>query len=364
VVRGADEVTVTLADERELRAKFVGGDAKTDLAVLKIEASNLHPARLGNSDDMKVGQWVLAIGCPFGLEQTVTAGIISARGRVVGIIEGGYEDFLQTDAAINPGNSGGPLVNLQGEVIGINSAIESRTGGFMGIGFAIPTNLARNVMDSLIKDGKVVRGFLGATIQPLDEGLAGSFGFRGTKAVLIGNVFADSPAEKAGLREGDIVTELNGRAVETVSQLRNGIAALPPKSSAELTVFRDGKTQRIRVVVGELTGQEAELAQGSAERASSQELGITVVPLTRQLADQIGHTGELEGVVVTQVEPGSLAENADIRPGDIVMGVGDTAVTGMDGYREALRGFDPKQGARLQLVRDGIRLFVFVRSAG
>ena len=247
VVRGADEVTVTLMDNRDFRAKIVGTDAKTDLAVLKIEAKDLTPARIGNSDNMKVGEWVLAVGCPFGLEQTVTAGIISARGRVMGIIEGGYEDFLQTDAAINPGNSGGPLVNLQGEVIGINSAIESRNGGNMGIGFAIPTNLARSVMDALIKDGKVVRGWLGASIQPLDEGLAESFGYKSNQGVLIGSVLPNSPAEKAGLKDGDIVSELNGRQVDTVTQLRNGIAALAPKSKADLMVHRNGKAQHMQI---------------------------------------------------------------------------------------------------------------------
>ncbi len=363
VVRGADEVTVTLADGRELRAKIVGGDAKTDLAVLKIEAKNLPAAKLGNSDDMKVGQWVLAVGCPFGLEQTVTAGIISARGRVVGIIEGGYEDFLQTDAAINPGNSGGPLVNLKGEVIGINSAIESRNGGNMGIGFAIPTNLVRSVMDGLIKDGKVVRGWLGAAIQPLDEGLASSFGFQGKRGVLIGNVMPNSPAEKSGLKDGDIVTELNGRPVETVSQLRNGIAALAPKSKADLLVHRDGKAQHMLVIVGELSGQDAVAVNNAEESTSSQELGVTVVPLTKELADEIGHKGDLNGVVVTEVTQGSVAERAAIRPGDVIVAIGPTAIKSVGDYRDAMSHFDSKKGIRMQVIRDGVRRFAFLRSA-
>jgi serine protease Do len=365
VVRGADEVTVTLMDGREFRAKIVGGDAKTDLAVLKIEASDLTPARIGNSDEMKVGEWVLAIGSPFGLEQTVTAGIISARGRVMGIIEGGYEDFLQTDAAINPGNSGGPLVNLRGEVIGINSAIESRNGGNMGIGFAIPTNLARSVMDALIKDGKVVRGWLGASIQPLDEGLAQSFGFKGGKrGVLIGSVMPNSPAEKAGLKDGDIVSELNGRPVETVTQLRNGIASLPPKSKANLLVWRDGKSRSIQVIVGELEGQDAVAIapDGDVEGESSEELGVTVVPLTQELAERIGFSGALNGVVVKEVEPGSLADRAVIRPGDVIVAIGSTLVKDVTDYRKAIAGFDPDKGVRLQLVREGIRRFVFLRS--
>lgn len=363
VVRGADEVKVNTSDHREFRAKIVGGDPKTDLAVLKIDAKNLPYATLGNSDDMKVGQWVLAIGCPFGLEQTVTAGIISARGRVVGIIEEGYEDFLQTDAAINPGNSGGPLVNLRGEVVGINAAIESRTGGNMGIGFAIPTNLARNVMDSLIKDGKVVRGWLGAAIQELDSGLAESFSFQGKHGVLIGSVMPNSPAEKAGLKEGDIVTELNGRPLETRSQLRNGVAALAPKSKADLTVFRNGKTQHLQVVVGELVVKEDGNQSTSEEVTSTGELGLTVQPLTRQLAEEIGHKGELTGVVVTNVESGSLAEQATIRPGDVILAIGSTPVKNATDYRDAIGKFDPKKGIRMQLLREGIRLYVFVKSA-
>lgn len=363
VVRGADEVTVTLMDEREYRAKIVGSDAKTDLAVLKIDAQGLTAARLGDSDKMKVGEWVLAVGCPFGLEQTVTAGIISARGRVMGIIEGGYEDFLQTDAAINPGNSGGPLVNLQGEVIGINSAIESRNGGNMGIGFAIPTNLARSVMDALIKDGKVVRGWLGASIQPLDESLADSFGFKGRRGVLIGSVMPNSPAEKAGLKDGDIVTELNGRRTDTVSQLRNGIAALAPKSKADLLVYRNGKAQHVQVIVGELSGQDVvATASPGEESESSQELGVTVVPLTKKLADEIGFEGELQGVVVTDVEQGSMAERAFIRPGDVIVMLGSKEVNDVNDYRDALEKFDSKKGIRIQIERDGVRRFVFLRS--
>jgi len=364
VVRGADEVTVTLMDNREFRAKIVGNDAKTDLAVLKIEAKDLTPARIGNSDDMKVGEWVLAVGCPFGLEQTVTAGIISARGRVMGIIEGGYEDFLQTDAAINPGNSGGPLVNLHGEVIGINSAIESRNGGNMGIGFAIPTNLARSVMDALIKDGKVVRGWLGASIQPLDEGLSESFGYKGKRGVLIGSVLPDSPAEKAGLKDGDIVSELNGRSVESVTQLRNGIAALAPKTKADLLVHRDGKAQHMHVTVGELSGQDAvAVAKHSEEAESSQEFGVTVVPLTQKIAEEIGFSGDLNGVVVTEVEQASVAERAAIRPGDVIVNIGGKAIKNVGDYRSAVNQFDAKKGIRIQFVREGVRRFAFLRSA-
>jgi serine protease Do len=366
VVRGADEVSVVLYDDRELRATIVGVDDKTDIAVLKVEASDLVPAKLGNSDDMKVGQWVLAIGSPFGLDQTVTAGIISAKGRVTGIIgSGGYEDFLQTDAAINPGNSGGPLVNMQGQVIGINTAIASRGGmgaGNVGVGFAIPSNMASSIMQNIrANGGKVVRGYLGAAIQNMNAGLADSFGFNGRRGVLIGSVFENSPAQKAGLREGDIVTELNGRPVETQSQLRNSIAALAPNSKAQLGIFRDGKPQKVTVNVGELAGDTPESQQVIAP-AKSTELGLSVEPLTRELAQEIGHKGELQGVVVTQVAPGSVAVQAQLQPGDLIVAIGSQPIKSPNDYRNALDKLDLKAGVRMQVMREGVKRFVFLKS--
>ena len=218
-------------------------------------------------------------------------------------------------------------------------------------------------MDALIKDGKVVRGWLGASIQPLDEGLAESFGFKGRHGVLIGSVLPNSPAAKAGLKDGDIVTELNGRRTDTVSQLRNGIAALTPKSKADLLVHRNGKPQHVQVLVGELAGDEAvALASRGEETESSQELGVTVVPLTRKLAEEIGYEGELNGVVVTEVEQGSMAERAFIRPGDVIAKVGSIDIANVSDYRSALEQFDSKKGIRVQIVRDGVRRFVFLRS--
>lgn len=235
----------------------------------------------------------------------------------------------------------------------------------MGIGFAIPTNLARSIMEALIKDGKVVRGWLGASIQTLDEGLSESFGFKGKKGVLIGSVLPNSPAEKAGLKDGDIVTELNGRPVNTVSQLRNGIAALAPKSKASLLVHRDGKSQHMQVIVGELSGEDAvALANGQGEEVeSSQESGVTIAPLTQKLADEIGFKGELNGVAVMAVEQGSVAERAAIRPGDVIVTIGSTAIKNVGDYRNAVSQIDSKKGIRMQVVRDGVRRFIFLRSA-
>jgi serine protease Do len=358
VVLQADEVDVRLSDGREFRAKVVGTDPKTDLAVLKIEATELTAAAWGDSEKMRVGEWVLAVGSPFGLEQTVTAGIVSAKGRAnVGLAE--YEDFLQTDAAINPGNSGGPLVNMQGEVIGINTAIASRTGGNMGVGFAIPSNMARSVMQSIIEGGRVIRGYLGAMIQDLSEDLASSFGFTGREGVLIGDVVPNGPAAKSGLQAGDIVVRFNGKPATGANQLRNAVAATAPNSEVELELFRDGKSQTLRVRVGELTDEVAAAARPDA--AATPQLGMTVRPLTPELAQQLGVEGT-KGVVVTDVETGSVAANALIQPGDVIVSVAGNPINSVAEYREAMGKADLATGVRLQVERGGARRFVFLRS--
>jgi serine protease Do len=367
VVRDADEVTVTLSDDQEFQARTVGTDAETDLAVLKIDATGLVPARLGDSDAIEVGDWVLAIGSPMGLDQTVTAGIISAKGRSnMGITQ--FENFIQTDAAINPGNSGGPLVNLQGEVVGINTAIASRTGGNLGIGFAIPSKMALQVKDAIIRDGKVERGWLGAAIQDLTDELADSFGFGSLDGVLVGDVVADGPAAKAGLAAGDIVVQLNGQAMKSASQLRNSVAALRPGSRAQLVVFRQGRQLNFTLNIGnraelsKLLGAATPADQQPAERGAD-ELGVTVQTLTPQLARQLGVDANLQGVVVTQVEPGSLAQRAGLGPRDIITSVGNTAVVDADGFLTAVGQQDVSKGIRLQAMRDGVRRFVFIRSS-
>ncbi len=362
VVEGADEIKVNLSDDRSFRAEVVGVDDKSDLAVLKIDAGSLVPARLGDSDAMQVGEWVLAVGSPFGLNQTVTAGIVSAMGRTdMGITD--YEDFIQTDAAINPGNSGGPLVNLKGEVVGINTAIASRSGGYMGVGFAIPSNMARVVMDSILEKGSVERGFLGAGIQDLNEDLAASFGYNSTDGVLIGDIVPNGPAAKTGLQPGDIIAELNGKPMHRAHQLRNAVAATKPGTRVALRVVRNGKSLNFEIEVGRLEGKTASLnGRHPADPEQAADFGMTVQTLTPELARQIGADEGTQGVVIMGVEPGSIAAQAGIRPGDMVLAIGDTVVKDVSDFRKAVKGVDVNQGIRMQVMRNGARQFIFFRS--
>ena len=361
VVRGADEVNVTLYDRRTVSAKVIGTDPKTDLAVLKIDTEGLVAALLGNSDEAEVGEWVLAVGSPFGLEQTVTAGIISAKGRQRGIAD--YEDFIQTDAAINPGNSGGPLVNLRGQVIGINTAIASRTGANAGVGFSIPSNMASSVMDAILQDGRVQRGRVGALIQDLTEDLARSFNYDSTKGVLIGDVVEDSPAKKAGLKPGDIVIEFNGKPMENANQLRMTVAATRPGTRSELTIFRDGKRQTLKVTTDELTDEVATVSPRGDAEESAADFGMTVQSLTPELAAQLGYDEDQLGVVITNVESTSLAARAGLRQRDLVVDVNGKAIRNIRDFREAMSDADAAQGVRVQLMREGNRQFVFLRSS-
>ena len=358
VVQGADEVTVTLSDDRQLSAEVVGTDEATDVAVLKVESNGLHPAKLGDSSELQVGQWSLAIGSPFGLDQTVTAGIVSAVGRAnVGITD--YEDFVQTDAAINPGNSGGPLVNLRGEVIGINTAIASRNGGYQGIGFAIPSNMARHVMESIIEDGEVTRGYLGALIQDLNDDLAESFGFDSSKGVLIGDVVEDGPAAKAGLKPGDIVVRFNGKKVASANQLRNAVAATDPNSEMEIEIYRDGRRKDLTVSIAQLDAEHQ--GRFSLGAATDDQLGMKVETLTPEMARKFNYDANEPGVIVAEVDPDSLAARGGIRPGDVMVAVGSKAIESIADFREAIGDSDPQKGIRLQVKRDGVRRFVFLR---
>lgn len=367
VVRGATELTVRLADGQEYTGEVVGQDEKTDVAVIKIKAKNLMAAPLGNSDKMEVGEWVLAMGSPFGLDQTVTAGIISAKGRAnVGISD--YEDFLQTDAAINPGNSGGPLVNMKGEVIGINTAIASRSGGYAGVGFAIPSNMVKLVADSLIQEGKVTRGWLGAAIQDLNEDLAASFNYSSTDGVLIGDVMADSPAQKAGLQAGDIVVKFKDQAVRSAQQLRNSVAATKPHTKTKLLVQRDGKPLTLDITIGELTATVAkggdvsgDDSQDAAEEATTDDIGLTVQTVTPALAEQL-NLKQAEGVVITDVESGSAAEDAGLSTGDVVVSIAGKKVQTASEYRELMKEQSLEKGVRMQVQRGGVSRFVFLRA--
>lgn len=359
VVADADQVVVKTQDNVEHTAKVIGTDPKTDVAVLKIDASNLAAASLANSEEARVGDWVIAVGGPFGLENTVTAGIISATGRdAVGIAD--YENFLQTDAAVNPGNSGGPLVNLRGEVVGINTAIASRSGSSAGIGFAIPSNLAKTVMDDLIPDGKIERGFLGAAIQDLTKELAKSFNYDGRDGVLVSDVSKGGPAEKAGLKSGDIIIHFNGRPMNHARQLRNTVAQTHPDSTVDVEIFRDGKRQTVPVKIGLLDDKMVLSADQS--QSSSTDLGLTVQTLTPEMARQLGYKEDQKGVIVREVTSGGWAARAGLEPEQVIVSVNDREVTDARSFREVLGEQDLTRGLRLQVLDGAHRRFVFLKS--
>ena len=356
VVDGASDVAVTLSDDRTFDAEVIGVDEKTDLAILKIDAPELLPAELGDSTEAKIGEWVLAVGNPFGLDHTVTAGIISATGRSnVGITD--YEDFLQTDAAINPGNSGGPLVNLAGEVIGINTAIATNNGRYQGVGFAIPATMVRQVMDAILTDGKVVRGWLGVMIQDLNGDLARSFGFDGDDGVLIGDVLADGPAERAGLQAGDIVVALDGEPVHDMNRFRNRVAAVRPGATVELDLFRDGDAKHVTVEIGELESRSLAVHRGGDHL----NLGMQTRDLTPDIAQRLNLRSIDRGVVVTQVEAGGMAERAGLRMGDLITAVGSEPVSNLAEFRRALAQRDLSDGVRLRVLAGEAQRFVFLK---
>jgi len=331
VVSGADDIKVKVGDET-YEAEIIGFDDKTDLAVLKIEPDEpLAAAVLGDSEDIRIGQWVLAIGHPFGLDHTVTAGIISAKGRNhMGITD--YEDFLQTDAAINPGNSGGALVDLDGNVIGINTAIASRTGQYSGVGFAIPVNMAKSIMNQLIEFGKVVRGYIGIGIQDVTPELAEAFDLNEPKGVLVTQVLPDLPGEKAGLKQGDIVIELDGKEVKDASDLRNKISATPPGTEINLTIVRDGKEKRIDITLAELPGVE----EPGVEITKDDDIPNLGMELAKADENDIAPYGYSGGLVIENVKPGSPAAAAGLSPGDLIFEVNRKQVKSVSEYNKLL----------------------------
>jgi serine protease Do len=348
VVENADKITVTLPDEREFKAKVIGTDPKTDVAVIKIEGDNFPLVSLGDSSKIEVGDWAIAIGTPFGLSQTVTAGIISASGRAnIGIVD--YEDFIQTDAAINPGNSGGPLVNIEGGVIGINTAIFSRSGGYQGIGFAIPINMAKSIMDSLLTKGKVVRGWLGVMIQPVTQEIARSFGLKESTGTLVGDVLKGGPAEKAGIERGDVIITFDGKPIDGPNTLRNIVAQTEVGKKVPVVVIRDGKEKTIEVTIGE---QEAGMqASASTPSSASKKSGLTVQELTPEIANQLGYGNE-EGVVISEVEPGSPAADAGLQRGDLIKEVNRQPIKSLSDYNKAMSSIGEDKNF-LFLVRHG-----------
>jgi serine protease Do len=343
VVGDADKVLVKLLDGREFTAKTIGTDPPTDVAVIKIDAKNLPVLPLGDSGKLEVGEWVLALGNPFGLSHTLTAGIISALGRSsIGIAD--YEDFIQTDAAINPGNSGGPLINLEGQAIGINTAIFSQSGGYMGIGFAIPINLVKEINNQLIEHGSVTRGYLGVTAQDLTPELVQSFGLKDAKGALVAQVTPDSPAQKAGLKQGDVIVKFNGEPIDAIVPFRNKIAMTAPGTILELTIIREGKEKVFPVTIEKMPSTER---VASSRPEGVDKLGLTVVTLTKEMADQYGYQGE-RGVMVTQVDPGSIAARAGIRPGILVQEVNRKPIRDTNEFKQAVAG----KATVLLLVKD------------
>jgi len=358
VVDGADEVLVRLHDERELKAKVVGRDPQTDLAVIKVQATELPALTMADSEQVEVGDIVLAVGNPFGIGQTVTMGIVSATGR--GNLGLDYEDFIQTDAAINPGNSGGALVDSQGRLIGINTAILSRTGANNGIGFAVPTSLARYVMEDLVKDGQVRRGFLGVAIQDLTPALAKKLELDAQGGALVADVNPGTPAAKAGLKSGDVITELNGKAIRDSKQLRLQIARTEPGTSVTLKVLRDGKAKSFDVALKELT-QKATLAKTGGRSAGDSEAlqGVGVQDLDAQTRRQMKVPENITGALISEVAPGSAAERAGVRPGDVIVEINREPVSSAeDAVNLTTKPKDPV--TLLRVWRDGSTRFVVV----
>ena len=355
VVEGASEVMVTLADKREFKAKIVGADKRTDVAVVKIDAKGLPAVKIGDVNRLKVGEWVMAIGSPFGLENTVTAGIVSAKQRDTG----DYLPFIQTDVAINPGNSGGPLINMRGEVVGINSQIYSRSGGFMGISFAIPMDEAIRVSDQLRATGKVSRGRIGVQIGPVDKEVAESIGLGSATGVLVSAVEPDSPAAKAGLQAGDVIVQFNGTKIDKVSDLPRLVGNTKPGSKASLTIFRRGKQQQLAITVADVPADESQIAQApeaSGATANAKTLGLRVTDLTAAQKKALGVRG---GVQVA--EASGPAARAGMRPGDVVLAIANTEVASVKDFEAALAKADQSKPVNVLVRRDEWAQYLLIR---
>lgn len=356
VVNGADEVMVKLSDGREVKGEIKGADEKVDLALIKISEKDKLPfAELGDSDSLEVGEWVLAIGNPFGLSHTVTAGIVSAKGRVIG--SGPYDDFIQTDASINPGNSGGPLFNSEGRVIGINTAIIAGGGG--GIGFAIPISMAKTIVNQLRESGKVTRGYLGVRFQPLTADLAKSFGLDSDKGALIASVEKDTPAERAGLKAGDVILEYDGKPINEGSELPRYVAATPVDKKVTIVVFRDGTKQDVSLVVGVLKDKESETSLDRDK--DGDKIGVTVEEIRKELADRLG-LRDSKGLVITEVKPGSSAEELGVVPRSIIIEINGSRPETVQAYNAIVAKLKKGDVVRLLLRRpDGSAHYVALK---
>jgi Do/DeqQ family serine protease len=358
VVDGAQKVVVELGDGRGYDAKVVGTDKPSDLAVLKLPATGLQTLPLGDSDAARVGDIVFAVGNPLGIGQSVTMGIISAKGRASGGGDGSFEDFIQTDAPINQGNSGGALVNTRGELVGINSQILSPVGYNIGIGFAVPTNMARSVMDQLVKTGTVRRGMLGVTVQNVDADMAKSLGLSQVTGAIVSEVQPDSPAAKAGIEEGDVILALDGKPVSSSNGLRNHVAPLGPDATVKLTVNRGGASRDVSVTLAELPVEEGEGARGGGADEPTGGHGLSVKPLTPALAGQLGLDDTETGVVVADIDPDGVAAEAGVLPGDVITQVNGKAIASVGDLRSGLAAATDDKPALLMVVREGRNLFL------
>ncbi|HSW63047.1 MAG TPA: DegQ family serine endoprotease [Dissulfurispiraceae bacterium] len=362
VVEQSSDIRILLHDKRSFKARVIGADPKTDIAIIKIDTKGLPVIPWGDSERLQVGEYVLAIGNAFGLNNTVTMGIISAVGRAdVGIAD--YEDFIQTDAAINPGNSGGPLVNIRGEIIGINTAIFSKTGGYQGIGFAVPSNMVLAVKDQLTKDGKVTRGWLGVTIQELTPEMAQKFGLKGADGVLVSDVAKGSPAARAGIQRGDIITEFSGRRINDVGMLRNMVAQSRIGSGVLVKLIRRDREMSVTATIVELPSDASDLSsrpapggEGSANALS----GVTVTDLTAAIAKQLGLDKDEKGVVVLKIESGSAADDAGLRKGDVLEEIDRQKVSNLNEFNRALSKLRSDEAVLLFVNRFGRKFYITI----
>ncbi len=356
VVKDADEIIVKLSDRRELVAKLIGSDARTDIALLKVNATGLPAVNIGSPEQLQVGEWVLAIGSPFGFEQSATAGIVSAKGR--SLPGGNYVPFIQTDVAINPGNSGGPLFNMNGQVVGINSQIYSRTGGFMGLSFSIPMDIAMNVVNQIKSSGKASHGWLGVQIQDVTRQLAESFGMKKPQGALVAKVLPNSPAEKAGLQIGDIITEFNGQQIEKSGDLPPMVGVTPINETATLTIIRQGETEKVDFKIGLLPDQDEKVAESKAEKKPTNKLGISVSNLTAEQKEALQNING--GVLVQDVTKGA-AKDAGIMRGDVILRIQNKVINDTDDFNKAIKDIDVGKSVAVLIQRRGSPIFLALK---
>jgi serine protease Do len=342
VIAGADEIIVTLPDGRELNAEIIGADENTDVAVIKVEGDDLHVVELGDSDNLQIGEWSIAVGNPFGLDATVTVGVISAKGRKFTMSADGYGDFIQTDAAINPGNSGGPLLNIDGQAIGINTLIVSQSGGYMGIGFAIPINMAKIVKDQLIATGKVEFGFLGIRLEEVTPELAMYYDLKDAKGVIVSTVTKDSAAEKAGLKDKDILIKIDGKMVEDAMSFRNSIAFMPPGTKVKLTVIRKGKEKTLTAIL------DARSARAGITSETAKKFGLEVEEVTEEVAEKL-KIEEGVGVIISKIIEGKSAEDKGLRAGMVILSVNDFEVNSVEEFNDAIEEMAHRNMALLHI---------------